>query len=225
MDTIHFSQSHLRIIRRSGKHGFSPHVPNLVGGWAYPSEKKDESQLGWWHSQYDGKNNPNVSNHQSDLDRGLSNKGYQPVPQWNNPPSRNVKSCIQIHDGCNQWTSNRYMTPAKTARWFEGWWRLFAPDHSPMWSIGKISGSVESKGKFTAACSHDFHPSIEGLPIGKHFSTKSQGLDAIHDLNWCHPQSATRLASFQIWSIHCKRNCWKLSHSWSIYYQCLAKEE
>ena len=28
----------------------------LVGGWAYPSEKWwSESQLGWWHSQYDGK--------------------------------------------------------------------------------------------------------------------------------------------------------------------------
>ena len=29
---------------------------HLVGGWAYPSEKWwSESQLGWWHSQYDGK--------------------------------------------------------------------------------------------------------------------------------------------------------------------------
>ena len=37
-----------------------------TGWWyTYPSEKWwSESQLGWWHSQYDGKNNPNVPNHQ-----------------------------------------------------------------------------------------------------------------------------------------------------------------
>ena len=34
----------------------------------YPSEKWwSESQLGWWNSQYDGKNNPNVPNHQPDM--------------------------------------------------------------------------------------------------------------------------------------------------------------
>ena len=38
----------------------------LVGGWARHPFEKYESQLGWWHSQYDGKNNPNVPNHQPD---------------------------------------------------------------------------------------------------------------------------------------------------------------
>ena len=40
----------------------------LVGGmpwYAYSSEKY-ESQLGWWHSQYDGKNKIHVPNHQPD---------------------------------------------------------------------------------------------------------------------------------------------------------------
>ena len=31
-----------------------------------PALLKNISQLGWWHSQYDGKNNPNVPNHQPD---------------------------------------------------------------------------------------------------------------------------------------------------------------
>ena len=34
----------------------------LVGGWATPL--KNYSQLGWWHSQYDGKNESHVPNHQ-----------------------------------------------------------------------------------------------------------------------------------------------------------------
>ena len=34
----------------------------------YPSEKWwTESQLGWWHSQYDGKNKSHVPNHQPDI--------------------------------------------------------------------------------------------------------------------------------------------------------------
>ena len=44
----------------------------LVGG-LNPSEKWwSESQLGWWNSQYDGKNNPNVPNHQPVLDGRLN---------------------------------------------------------------------------------------------------------------------------------------------------------
>ena len=39
-----------------------------TGWWlSHPSEKWwSESQFGWWHSQYDGKNKPNVPNHQPD---------------------------------------------------------------------------------------------------------------------------------------------------------------
>ena len=37
---------------------------NFSGWWlSHPSEKY-ESQLGWWHSQYDGKNESHVPNHQ-----------------------------------------------------------------------------------------------------------------------------------------------------------------
>ena len=37
---------------------------NFSGWWlSHPSEKY-ESQLGWWHSQYDGKNKIHVPNHQ-----------------------------------------------------------------------------------------------------------------------------------------------------------------
>ena len=37
---------------------------NLVGGWAYPSEKWwSESQLGWWHSQLNGKKSFKCSSH------------------------------------------------------------------------------------------------------------------------------------------------------------------
>ena len=42
------------------KQSMDPMNLYLVGGFSpYPSEKWwSESQLGWWHSQYDGKNNP-----------------------------------------------------------------------------------------------------------------------------------------------------------------------
>ena len=40
----------------------------LVGGWATPLKNDGLRQLGWWHSQYDGKNKSHVPNHQPDGD-------------------------------------------------------------------------------------------------------------------------------------------------------------
>ena len=61
--------------------GLSPYY--LAGGIPTPLKNDGVRQLGWWHSQYDGKNNPNVPNHQPVI-RRHSYPMLHPLKPWQN---------------------------------------------------------------------------------------------------------------------------------------------
>ena len=92
----------------------------MTGGWFIiwlvvylpPLKNDGVRQLGWWNSQYDGKNNPNVPNHQPVIvSPTSSNSAGHDLSVW--PRSHHSMLELKIYHGLGAETSR-----FKAARWF-----------------------------------------------------------------------------------------------------------